>query len=67
MDGFGLQELWTLFAFVFFMGVVIWVLSPKRKSSFEKAANLPLEDELNPTQSESKPNADESSAKRSTK
>jgi len=40
-----LQSVWTVVAFVFFVGVVIWAWSGKRKSSFDKAARMALDDE----------------------
>jgi len=40
-----LQSVWTVVAFVFFVGVVVWAWSSKRKSSFDKAARMALDDE----------------------
>ncbi len=39
------QIAWTLFAFVFFMAVVFWAWSGKRKNSFDTAARMALDDE----------------------
>ena len=39
------QIAWTVFAFVFFIAVVIWAWSGKRKESFDKAARMALDDE----------------------
>lgn len=39
------QAVWTVIAFVFFVGVVIWAWSSARKKDFEEAANLPLDEE----------------------
>ncbi len=36
---------WTVFAFVFFIGVVFWAWSGKRKSNFDTAARMALDDE----------------------
>ena len=40
-----LHIIWTLVAFTFFIGVVIWAWSGKRKHDFEALARLPLEDD----------------------
>ena len=39
------QIAWTVFAFVFFIAVVFWAWSGKRKDDFDKAARMALEDE----------------------
>jgi len=39
------QIAWTVFAFVFFVAVVFWAWSSKRKSSFDEAARMALDDE----------------------
>ena len=39
--------IWTVVAFVFFVGVVIWAWSDKRKKSFDKAARMALDDDEN--------------------
>jgi len=44
-----IQIIWTVVAFIVFIGVVIWAFSSKRKDDFHEAANYILEDdELNP-------------------
>jgi len=40
-----LQSIWTVIAFVFFIAVVIWAWSGKRKKNFDKAARMALDDE----------------------
>lgn len=45
MDFTVLQQWWTVIAFVFFLGVIVWVFLPKRKAEFEEASRLPLEDD----------------------
>jgi len=40
-----LHSVWTVIAFVFFVGVVFWAWSGKRKSSFEEAARMALDDD----------------------
>jgi cbb3-type cytochrome oxidase subunit 3 len=39
------QSAWTVFAFVFFVAVVFWAWSGKRKKSFDKAARMALDDD----------------------
>ena len=39
------QTAWTVFAFVFFIVVVFWAWSGKRKSSFEDASRMALDDD----------------------
>lgn len=39
------QIAWTVFAFVFFIAVVFWAWSGKRKDDFDKAARMALDDE----------------------
>ena len=45
MDTSIFQSVWTVVAFVFFVGVVIWAWSGKRKKSFDKAARMALDDD----------------------
>jgi len=45
MDTTLLQIIWTVFAFVFFVGVVVWALSGRRKADFDKAARMATDDE----------------------
>lgn len=40
-----LHSIWTVVAFVLFVGIVIWAWSGKRKQEFEALAQLPLEDD----------------------
>ncbi|MFV9615037.1 MAG: CcoQ/FixQ family Cbb3-type cytochrome c oxidase assembly chaperone [Gammaproteobacteria bacterium] len=39
------QSAWTVFAFVFFVAVVFWAWSGKRKKSFDEAARMALDDD----------------------
>jgi len=39
------QSLWTVVAFVFFVAVVFWALSRKRKSNFDDAARMAMDDD----------------------
>ena len=48
MDSTLLQIIWTVVAFVFFIGVVIWALSSRRKADFDKAARMALDDDEEP-------------------
>lgn len=41
-----LLSTWTLLAFVFFVGVILWVTVFKRKEDFEEAANIPFTEEI---------------------
>ena len=45
MDSALLQTIWTVIAFVFFVGVVVWALSSRRKAAFDKAARMALDDD----------------------
>ena len=45
MDSLTVQTVWTVVAFVFFVGVVIWAWSGRRKNDFDKAARMALDDE----------------------
>ena len=40
-----IQILWTVVAFVVFVGIAVWAFSAKRKQDFSEAANLPLTDD----------------------
>ncbi len=40
---------WTVFVFVLFIAIVVWVFRGKRKKGFEQAARIPLEDDDGPT------------------
>ncbi|HHO59574.1 MAG TPA: cbb3-type cytochrome c oxidase subunit 3 [Thiotrichales bacterium] len=46
MDLVFLQSVWTVVAFVFFVGVVIWAWSGRRKADFDKAARMALDDDM---------------------
>jgi cytochrome c oxidase cbb3-type subunit IV len=39
------QSVWTIVVMVFFLGIVIWAYSSKRKPEFDEAARLPIEDD----------------------
>jgi len=45
MDASILQTIWTVIAFVFFVGVLFWALSGRRKNDFDKAARMALDDD----------------------
>ena len=40
-----LESAWTVIAFVFFVGVVFWAWSGRRKKDFDDAARMALDDE----------------------
>ena len=48
------QIVWTVVAFVFFVGVVIWAWSGRRKEDFDKAARMALDDDKPVDNSDSK-------------
>lgn len=39
------QSIWTLVVMIIFLSVVVWTYSSKRKSAFDQAAHLPLDDD----------------------
>jgi cytochrome c oxidase cbb3-type subunit 4 len=39
------QSVWTVIAFVVFIGIVIWAWSGKRKKDFDKASRMALDDD----------------------
>jgi cytochrome c oxidase cbb3-type subunit 4 len=39
------HSIWTVVVLIFFVSVVIWAYSSKRKQTFDEAARLPLEDD----------------------
>jgi cytochrome c oxidase cbb3-type subunit 4 len=43
MDINTLRSVFTVVSLVFFVGVVIWAYSSRRRGDFEQAANLPFE------------------------
>lgn len=40
------HSLWTIVVLITFLGIIFWSYSKNRKSDFEAAANLALEDHL---------------------
>ena len=49
-----LRGLSTVFVMIAFAAICWWAYSPKRKSKFKDAANLPFADDLDASQSEHK-------------
>jgi cytochrome c oxidase cbb3-type subunit IV len=41
----GFHIVWTVLLVIVFVGIVAWAFSGRRKSRFEEAARLPLEDD----------------------
>jgi cytochrome c oxidase cbb3-type subunit IV len=39
------QSIWTLVVMIVFLSVVVWTYSSKRKSAFDEAAHLPIDDD----------------------
>ena len=44
------HSIWTVVVMLIFIGIVIWAYSSKRKERFDEAARLPLEDDINNNQ-----------------
>lgn len=44
MDMNIVREVVTVVSFVSFVGILAWVLDPRKRERFEEAARLPLED-----------------------
>jgi cytochrome c oxidase cbb3-type subunit 4 len=40
-----IQSIWTIVVMVIFFGIVVWAFSRKRKSEFDDAAHLPIDDD----------------------
>lgn len=38
----GLRSFWTLWVFLFFVGIVLWAYWPKNKNKVESYADIPL-------------------------
>jgi len=45
MDISFVLSLWTVIAFSFFIGIVIWAWSGNRKKDFDKAARMAMDDD----------------------
>ena len=45
MSNVFVQTVWTVLAFGFFIGIVVWAWSGARKKDFEEASKLPLDDD----------------------
>ncbi len=45
MDTTLFQIIWTVFAFVFFVAVVLWAMSGRRTKDFDQAARMALDDD----------------------
>lgn len=45
MDMELIQSIWTVVAFVIFVGIVLWAYSSKQKNAFDQVANSLLEDD----------------------
>jgi cytochrome c oxidase cbb3-type subunit 4 len=39
------STLWVVWFFVLFIGILLYVLAPRRRASFEQAGMIPLQDE----------------------
>lgn len=47
------QTIWTVVAFVIFIGIVIWAWGSGRKADFDKAARMAMDDDKPISNSES--------------
>ena len=45
MDTLSFQSIWTVIAFVVFVGIVVWAWSGRRKKDYDKAARMALDDD----------------------
>lgn len=45
MDYGLLQGIWTILVMIFFLGVVVWAWSRKRKKEFDDAAMIPFRED----------------------
>ena len=48
------HSLWTIAVLAIFIGIIIWAFSKGRKTAFDEAARLPLEDDVLPTNTDDK-------------
>ena len=48
------QSVWTVIAMVVFIGIVIWAYSGRRKTDFDKASRMAMEDERTDTMNSKK-------------
>ncbi len=46
MDPVTFQPIYTVLVFITFVALIIWAWSSKRKKSFDEAANIPLNDDV---------------------
>lgn len=40
-----IKSLWVVWMFLLFVGIVIWVLLPRNRRRFSRAAQIPLDDD----------------------
>ncbi len=40
---------WTVLLFLIFIGIIFWAFNGSRKTSFDQASRMPLEDDDEPT------------------
>lgn len=45
MDFSLIHSIWTVLVLVIFVGIVVWAWSAKRKGDFDRAANIPFDDD----------------------
>jgi cytochrome c oxidase cbb3-type subunit 4 len=42
------SSLWVVWFFALFVGILVYVMAPKRKRDYERAGDIPLRDEQQP-------------------
>ncbi|MBX3454425.1 cbb3-type cytochrome c oxidase subunit 3 [Ferrovibrio sp.] len=40
-----LRSLWTLWFFLLFVGIIVWVMWPGRRSAWDKLGRIPLQED----------------------
>ncbi len=49
-----IESIWTVIAFVIFIGIVIWAWSGRRKEDFDEAARMAMDEDKSDQPSEKK-------------
>jgi len=51
-----IESIWTVIAFVIFIGIVIWAWSGQRKEDFDKAARMAMDEDKSDQSSDKQSN-----------
>ncbi len=43
-----LRALWVVWFFLLFVGMVVWVMRPSKRKEYERAGEIPFQDERDP-------------------